>query len=326
MVNRLAFVLSCATSLSIVLPQDDLYAQTYPIKPVRIIVPFAAGGGTDIIARMVGQKLSDGLGQTFIIDNRAGANGIIGSELVAKSPPDGYTIVFATSATHAINPTFYPKLPYDAIKDFSPVVNVAHTAFILSVHPSITATSVKELIALAKSKPGALNYASAGMGNSTHLAGELFCMLTGVKMIHIPYKGSGPAMAETLAGQTALTFDSMQASMPHISTKRLRPLAITAKARSPAISYLPTIAEAGVPGAEAGTWYGLLAPASTPDAVVAKLNAEVIKVLAMADARDRLSTVGVEPLGTTPEEFADQIRSDVLKWGKIIRAANLRAE
>ena len=324
--NRLTHSINAALCAAAVAAPNPVHAQIYPAKSVRIVVPFAAGGGTDIVARLIGQKLTDGLGQTFIVDNRAGANGIIGSELVAKSPPDGYTLVFATSATHAINPTFYSKLPYDAVKDFAPVVNVAYSAFILSVHPSIPVHSVKDLIALAKSKPGELSYASAGMGNSTHLAGELFCMLAGVRMVHIPYKGSGPAMAETIAGQTAATFDSMQASMPHIAAKRLRPLAITAATRSPVIANLPTIAEAGVAGAEAGTWYGLLAPATTPRAIVLKLNAEVIKALALADARERLSTVGVDPIGNTPEQFADEIKSDIQKWGRTIRTANVRAD
>lgn len=301
-------------------------AQTYPQKTVRIVVPFAAGGGTDIIARLVGQKVGDGLGQSFIVDNRAGANGIIGTEIVARSPADGYTLMLGTSATHAINPTFYSKLSYDAVKDFSPVVNIAYTAFILSVHPSIPVHSVKDLIALAKARPGELSYASAGMGNSTHLAGELFGMLAGVRMVHIPYKGSGPAMADTLGGQTAATFDSMQASIPHIKTNRLRPLAITAARRSPAIPDLPTIAEAGVPGAEAGTWYGMLAPASTPRAIVVKLNAEVIRALALPDVRERLAAVGVDPIGNTPEQFAEEIKSDIVKWGKTIRVANVRAD
>jgi tripartite-type tricarboxylate transporter receptor subunit TctC len=301
-------------------------AQTYPVKTVRIVVPFAAGGGTDIIARLVAQKLTESLGQTFIVDNRAGANGIIGTELVAKAPADGYTLMLGTSATHAINPTFYSKLSYDAVKEFAPVTNIAYTPFILSVHPSIPARNIKELIALAKARPGELSYASAGMGNSTHLAGELFCMLARVRMTHIPYKGSGPAMTDTLAGQTAATFDSMQASMPHIKVNRLRPLAITAAKRSPVIADLPTIAEAGVPGAEAGTWYGMLAPAATPRAVVLKLNAEVIKALAQPDARDRLATVGVDAIGNTPEQFADEIKSDILKWGKTIRTAHVRAD
>ncbi|NBR30216.1 MAG: tripartite tricarboxylate transporter substrate binding protein, partial [Betaproteobacteria bacterium] len=267
----IAFVICVAIECIPVIAQ----AQPYPGKPVRVVVPFAAGGGTDIMARLVAQKLTEGLGQTFVVDNRAGANGIIGSELVAKAPSDGYTIMLGTSATHAINPAVYAKLSYDPLKDFTPVSNLAYSAFVLSVHPSVPARSVKELIALAKSRPEQITYASAGLGNSTHLAGELFCMLAGVRMVHVPYKGSGPAMVDTVAGQTAATFDSMQASVPHIKLNRLRALAITSAARSPVLALLPTISEAGVPGAEAGTWYGMLAPAAVPRAVITKLNSEV---------------------------------------------------
>jgi tripartite-type tricarboxylate transporter receptor subunit TctC len=301
-------------------------AQAYPAKTVRMIVPFAAGGGTDIIARLVAQKLTESLGQTFIVDNRAGANGIIGTELVAKAPPDGYTILLGTTATHAINISVYSKLPYDPVKDFAPITNLAYSAFIISVHPSIPARSIKELVALAKARPGQISYASAGMGNSTHLAGELFCMLAGIKMVHVPYKGSGPAMVDTVAGQTAATFDSMQASVPHIRTNRLRPLAITATTRSPVLPDLPTIGEAGVPGAEAGSWYAMFAPAATPRPIVLKLNAEIIKALALPDVRDRLATVGVDPIGNSPEQFATELQSEILKWGKTARIANVRTE
>ncbi len=316
----------CACAATSALVSAHSGAQDYPTKPVRLIVPFAAGGGTDIIARLVGQKMTESLGKTFIIDNRAGANGIIGTEIVAKAPPDGYTIMLGTTATHAINISVYAKLPYDPVKDFAPITNLAYSAFIISGHPSIPAKSIKELIGLARARPGQISYASAGLGNSTHLAGELFCMLAGISMVHVPYKGSGPAMADTLAGQTAVIFDSMQASIPHIKLKRLRPLAITAMARSPVIPELPTIGEAGVPGAEAGSWYGMLAPGSTPRAVVMKLNTEILKALALPDVRDRLATVGVEPIGNTPDQFAAEIQSEILKWGKTVRIAKVRAD
>jgi tripartite-type tricarboxylate transporter receptor subunit TctC len=316
--------LLCALALGAASP--SLVAQAYPSKTVRVVVPFAAGGGTDIIARLVGQKLGDSLGQRFLIDNRAGANGIIGTEIVAKSAPDGYTIVLGTTATHAINGSVYAKLPYDPVKDFAPVTNLAYSPFIISVHPSIPVRNIGELIALAKQRPGQISYASAGTGNSTHLAGELFSMLAGVRLVHVPYKGSGPAMADTLGGQTAAIFDSMQASMPHITVKRLRPLALTATARSPVIPDLPTVSEAGVPGAEAGSWYGMFAPAATPKPVVAKLNAEIIKALALKDVRERFALVGVDPIGNTPEQFAAELQSEILKWGKTARIANVRAE
>jgi tripartite-type tricarboxylate transporter receptor subunit TctC len=301
-------------------------AQVYPSKSVRVVVPFASGGGTDIMARLLAQKLTETLGQTFIVDNRAGANGIIGTEIVAKAPADGYTIMMGTSATHAINIAVYSKLSYDPVKDFTPISNLAFSAFIISVHPSIPANSIRELIALAKARPNQITYASAGLGNSTHLAGELFCMLAGVRMVHVPYKGSGPAMVDTVAGQTAATFDSMQASIPHIKLNRLRPLAITAVARSPVLPNLPTIAEAGVPGAEAGTWYGLLAPAATPRAIVNKLNTEVVRALALPDVRERLAGFGVDVIGGSPEQFAADIKSDIVKWSNTVNVAKIRIE
>ena len=320
------FATACAFVIaSAALPAPAL-AQGYPGKPVRIVVPFAPGGGTDIIGRLIARQLNDSLGQRVIIDNRAGANGIIGTELVARAVPDGHTIMLGTTATHAINASFYSKLPYDPVKDFAPITNLAYSPFIVSVHPSIPVNSLRELIALAKQRPQQITYASAGLGNSTHLAGELFSMIAGVRMVHVPYKGSGLAMADTVAGQTAATFDSMQASMPHIKTNRLRPLAITAVARSPVIPHLPTIAEAGVPGAEAGSWYGMLAPAGTPAQVIARLNADIIKALAVSDVRQKLAVVGVEPIGSTPEQFAAEIKSEIVKWGKTVRAANVRAD
>ena len=302
------------------------HAQTYPAKPVRFIVPFAAGGSADIVARIIAPKLGEQLGQTIVIDNRPGASAIIGVEAGAKAPPDGYTVTLGGFSSHVINAFLFPKLPYDPVRDFVAITVLTRIPNLLSAHPSVPVKTMRELIALAKAHPGELSYASAGMGNSTHLAGELFGMLAGVRMVHIPYKGSGPAMADTLGGQTAATFDSMQASMPHIKTNRLRPLAITAARRSPVIPDLPTIAEAGVPGAEAGTWYGMLAPASTPRAIVVKLNAEVIRALALPDVRDRLAAVGVDPIGSTPEQFAEEIKSDIVKWGKTIRVANVRAD
>lgn len=315
----------CALGAIILFP-GAAQAQAYPAKAVRVIVPFAAGGGTDIMARLLAQKFTESLGQTFVVDNRAGANGIIGSELVARSPADGYTIVLGTSATHAINVAVYAKLGYDPVKDFAPISNLAYSAFIISVHPSIPARNIKEFIALAEARPGLITYASAGLGNSTHLAGELFSMLAGVRMVHVPYKGSGPAMADTLGGQTAAIFDTMLATMPHVKSNRLRPLAITAAVRSSVISDLPTIGEAGVPGAEAGTWYGMLAPAATPRTIITRLHGEAVKALAAPDVRGRLATVGVDPTGGTPEQFAADIKADIVKWSNTARVAKVRFE
>ncbi len=320
------FAISVCTAGAGAIMPATVCAQAYPAKAVRVIVPFAAGGGTDIMARLLAQKLTESLGQTFIVDNRAGANGIIGSELVARAPADGYTIMLGTSATHAINIAVYARLPYDPVKDFAPISNLAYSAFIISVHPSIPARSIKEFIALAKARPGQVTYASAGLGNSTHLAGELFSILAGVRMVHVPYKGSGPAMTDTLGGQTAAIFDTLLATTPHVKLNRLRPLAITAAARSPVFADLPAIGEAGVPGAEAGTWYGMLAPAATPRANIMKLHGEVVKALASPDVRGRLATVGVDPTGGTPEQFAADIKSDIVKWSDTARVAKVRVE
>ena len=300
--------------------------QGYPNRVVRIVNPFPAGGGQDVLLRPLAQKLSESLKQAFVVDNKPGANGMIGTEIVAKSAPDGYTLLGGTTGALAMNAVVQPRLPYDPLKDFAPISNYADSAFILSVHPSVPVQSVMELVALAKARPGQLTYATFGVGSSSHLVAELFSMRAGIKMVHVPYKGSAPAVADLLAGQVMLMFDSMQSQMPQVRAKRLRALGLAAEKRSPAAPEVPTIAEAGLPGVLGGSWYGLLAPAGTPREVIARLHAELMRALADPEVRERFTSVGTEVVGNTPEEFAAQIRADIEKWGSVVRTAGIRAE
>jgi len=297
----------------------------YPDRPIRLIVPIAPGGGTDILSRIVGQKLSQSVGQQIVIDNRPGAGSIIGTDIVAKSPPDGYTLVMVFPA-HAINVTLYPKLPFDPVKDFTPVALVADATYILMVHPSLPVKSVKELIALARKRPGELNYASAGNGSSPHLAAELFKSMAHVNILGIPYNGGGPAIAATLAGEAHMTFGVMAAALPFVKNGRLRGLGTSGAHRSPLTPDLPTIDEAGVPGYEADAWYGLLAPAQTPEPVVARLDREIKAILQLPDVRERLAGLGFEPMQSTPQQFAAFIRSEIPKWAKVVKDAGARAD
>jgi len=302
------------------------YAQDYPNKPVRMVVPFPPGGTTDILARAVGQKLSESWGQQVVIDNRGGAGGNIGTDIVAKSPADGYTLLMGTVGTHAINASLYGKLPFDPIKDFAPVTLVASVPNVLVVNSTVDSKSVKELIALAKSKPGQLAFASSGNGTSIHLAGELFKSMTGTAMLHIPYKGSAPAIAELLGGQTNMMFDNLPSAMPHIKSGRLRALAVTSVRRSPALPDIPTIAETGISGYEASSWFGVLAPAGTPKDVVAKIQADIAKALNAPEIKERLSGQGAEPVGNTPEQFAEHIKAESAKWAKVVRDSGAKVD
>ena len=297
----------------------------YPTKPIRLIVPFPPGGGSDALSRILGPKLSEGLGQQLVIENRPGAGANIGAEVAAKSPADGYTLLMGNVA-HTINATLYAKLGYDLIKDFAPVCLLASTPNIVVVHPSVPARSVKELIALARARPGALDVASSGAGSSAHLAGELFKSMAGIKMNHVPYKGGGPAVIALLSGEVSVGFATTPSVIQHVKNGRLRALAVTTAKRSPSTPDLPTVSEAGLKGYEAGTWYGLLVPSATPKEVVSRLNAESMKALATADVKQRLDNAGFEPIGTTPEQFGAYIRSETEKWGKVVRAAGVRVE
>jgi tripartite-type tricarboxylate transporter receptor subunit TctC len=301
-------------------------AQTYPSKPIRIINPYPAGGGMDFLIRPISQKMGENLKTTFFVDNRPGANGMIGMELAAKAPPDGYTLVVSTTGAMPMNAAIYPKLPYDPVRDYAPISNFADSAFVLSVHPSVPVATVKDFIALAKARPAQITYASFGMGSSPHFGGELFSMMAGVKLIHVPYKGSAPSVAALVSGEVMSSFDSMQSTMPFIRAHRLRVLGLGALKRSPAAPDIPTIAEAGVPGFEVGSWYALLAPANTPRDIVMKLHAEVVKALAVPEVNEHIRSSGAEPVGNTPEEFAAQIRSDIAKWAKVAQTAKIRAE
>jgi tripartite-type tricarboxylate transporter receptor subunit TctC len=304
---------------------ESAFAQTYPVRPIRMIVAYPPGGGTDIVGRMMGQRLGENLGQTVVVDNRGGATGNIGTEIAAHATADGYTLLMGNVAPNAINVSLFKKLPFDPVKDFAPVSLVAVTPNILVVQPSSPVKTVKDLIALAKSKPGTLNFPSAGVGSSSHLAGEMLKSMAGIDMVHVPYKGGGPALVALLSGQVQLMFATLPAAMPHVKSGKLRPVAVTTSHRSQALPELPTIAESGVAGYEAATWYGLLAPAGTPKAIVDRLHAEIVKILA-TDTRQRLAAQGFEPAGTTPAEFAGYIKSEIVKWVKVIKAAGIRPE
>jgi tripartite-type tricarboxylate transporter receptor subunit TctC len=301
-------------------------AQIYPAKPIRMIVAYPPGGGTDIVGRMLAQKLTETLGRSVVVENRGGASGNIGTELAARAAPDGYTILMGNVAPNAINVSLFKSLPFDPVADFAPVSLVASTPNILVVHPSTPVRAVKALIALAKAKPGTLNFASAGVGSSSHLAGELFRVLAGADIVHVPYKGAGPAMVDVLSGQVQLYFATMPAAMPHVKSGKLAPVAVTSVARSQALPELPTIAESGVPGYEASTWYGVLAPAHTPGAAVARLHENIVRILAVPETRERLADQGFEPVGSSPEEFGAYIKSEIAKWGKVIGDAGIRPE
>ncbi len=300
------------------------FAQTYPAKTVRIVVGYPPGGPTDVIARTVAQKLTIALGQQVIVDNRPGASGMIGAEQVVKAAPDGYTLL-TVPITYAVTPSVYPKMPYDAEKDLAPVALVASSPFILVVHPTLPVKTVKELIALAKSRPGQINYASASTGGMPHLAGELFNMMTGVKLTHIPYKGAAPATVDLLAGQVSLMFNNMLSAMPLVKANKLRAVAVTSLKRSAAIPELPTIAET-VKGFEASGWYGAFAPAATPKDIIAKLNAEINKLMRLPDVAQRLAGDGVEAASMTPAEFGAYLHSEIAKWGRVVQISGTKVD
>lgn len=319
-------VKAAMVATTLVASVSGAYAADYPNKPIRIVVPFAAGGTTDFLARAIAQDLGTSMGTTVVVDNRPGAGGNIGSDLVAKSVPDGYTLLLGTVGTHAINASLYKKMPYDTVKDFAPISLVASVPNILAVHPSVPAKSVKELIALAKAKPGVLAFASSGNGSSIHLSGELFKSMTDVDMVHVPYKGSGPALTDLVGGQVQLMFDNMPSSFPHVKAGRLRALAVTSPKRSPAAPDVPTIAEAGVPGYESVAWFGILAPAGTPPEIVKKLNTEIAKTLKSPEVMTRLASQGAEPVSNTPEQFAAYIKSEMTKWAKVVKTSGAQVD
>ncbi len=301
------------------------YAQAYPDRPVRLIVPFPPGGGTDITARIISPELRNRLGKPIVIDNRGGASTIIGTDLGAKSTPDGHTILIVT-ATFAVNPSLHATLPYDSIKDFAPITQLTSLPYIVVAHPSLGIATVKELIGLAKSKPGRLTYASTGNGSAAHLATEMFNASAGTQLVHVPYKGSAPALADLIGGHVSLYFGSMPALIPQVRAGKLRAIAVTGAKRVPSAPDVLTIAEAGVPGYDFTAWYGLLAPAGTAPRIVNRLYVESKRVLELSDVRERLMTDGSEPVGSTPAEFAALIRSEIAKYAKVVKQANIKTE
>ncbi|TMI35447.1 MAG: tripartite tricarboxylate transporter substrate binding protein [Betaproteobacteria bacterium] len=301
-------------------------AQEYPRKAIRLIVPFAPGGGNDTVARAIAQSAGASLGQPVVVDNRAGAGGMLGAELAARAPPDGYTLFLGGVGSHAVNPNLHAKLPYDPVKDFAPITLIASAPSVLVVNPSLPARTLAEFTALAKASPGRINYASNGNGSSAQLAAVLYESMAGVQMVHVPYKGLAPALVDLLAGEVQAMFSSVVAIVPNIKAGRLRALAVTGKRRAALLPEVPTLDESGVPGYEAGSWYGILAPAGTPQAVVAKLHEAIVRALAQPEVRERLVSEGAEVIGSTPEAFAAHITAELARMGKLIRDAGIRME
>jgi len=295
----------------------------YPVKPIRIIVAYTPAGTTDILARAIGQKFTETWKQPVIVENRPGANGNIGTEAAAKAPADGYTLLMGTAGTHSVNPGLYPKLPYDPVKDFAPVSLTAIVPNILVVHNSLPAKNVQELIAYAKKNPGKLSFGSPGIGSTGHLSTELFKSLAGIDMVHVAYKGSAPTLQDLMGGQVQVVIDNIPPYLPHVKAGKIRALAVTPGRRSPAIPDLPTMAEAGVKGYEASTWFALFAPADTPQEIVDKLSEETRRILALPDVREKLLSLGAQPSGSTPQELARFVESEIAKWGRVIRSANV---
>jgi tripartite-type tricarboxylate transporter receptor subunit TctC len=313
-------------SIAMLLPWSGAWSQAYPAKPIRFIVPFPAGGGADIFARLIGRKLGEQVGQQFVVDNRAGASGIIGCEVVARSAPDGYTLLMGTTGTHTTNPAVFSRLPYDPLKDFAPVSLVAESPFLLLVHPSLPVFNLKDLIAFARARPGQLTYASSGTGSSSHLGFELFNLMAGIKGVHVPYKGLAPATVDTISGYVTMTWNSITASMPYLKNRQLKALGNGSARRSALLPDVPTISEAGLPGFELGSWYGVFAPAGTSADIVRRLRNEVVKAVNDPALKEQFSALSAEPVGSTPEEFTVVLKRDLVKWAKVARQANVKAD
>ncbi|MEO7727070.1 MAG: tripartite tricarboxylate transporter substrate binding protein [Burkholderiales bacterium] len=301
------------------------HAQDYPAKPIRMIVPFSPGGPVDIVARLTAQKMADEFSQQIVVDNRAGGGGNIALEIVAKSVPDGYTLLMGANGTNAINPSLYPKLPVDPVRDLVPIGMVAASPMILVTHPSVPANSVKELIALAKAKPGTINFASSGSGSTAQLSSELFKSMTGINIVHIPYKGAGPALTDLVGGQVQMMFTGISSTLPHVKSGRLKALAVSSEKRAPILPDVPTVNEE-VAGYEVATWYGLFGPVRLPKQYVTKLNQTLAKIFATPDARQRLTALGAEPITMSPEQFAAAVRKEVAKWAKVIKESGVRPD
>jgi len=327
----LAFVTCLAVALgysatALAQPASTGSGQAYPSKPIRLVIPYPPGGGADTIGRPLAQKMSEKLGQQLVVENRGGANGNIGMEHVARAAPDGHTIVLALTAQLAINPALYGKVPYDPVRDYAPITLFGTGTYILVVHPSLPVKSVKDLIALAKAQPGQIAYSSSGNGSGGHLAAELLNSMAGIKMLHVPYKGGGPALVDLIAGQVQVLFSTQLASWPHIQSGRIRALAVSTAKRPASIPDLPTVAEAGLPGYDAGVWYGILAPAGTPREIIARLNAEIVRALNAPDFRKFLVGNAIDPIGSPPEELGQYIKSELVKWARVVKDAGVRVD
>jgi tripartite-type tricarboxylate transporter receptor subunit TctC len=323
--RRIARLVIPAVALTLMAAGANAQTQAYPGKPIRWIVPFPPGGSTDLLARVVGQKLTESWGQQVIVENRGGAGGTLGAAEAARAPADGYTLLMG-AIHHTIATSVYPKLPYDFQRDFAPITVVAIVPNVLVVNPAVPAKSTKELIAYAKANPGKLTYGSAGMGTAHHLIGEVFNLRAGTEIVHVPYKGSAPAVADLIGGQVSIMYDTVASCLPHVKSGKLRPLAVATAKRSSALPDVPTIAESALPGFEVTTWFGALAPAKTPPEIVARLNAEMVKILGMPDVTKRLLEAGAEPVGNTPAQMAAQIKRETEEFGKIVKQAKITAE
>src|SRR4051794_36960755 len=305
---------------------SSAFSQNYPSRTARMIVPWTAGGTADLMARVASQKFSESFGQQFVVDNRPGAGGLIGTEQVAKAPPDGLTLLLATTAPNSVAPSLYAKLPFDPVKDFASISLMATTCYVLSVHPSMPVSNARQLVALAKSRPGQLTFSSPGSGTPNHLSGEMLKMLTGIDMQHVPFKGSAQAISDVIGGQIALSFENIVVASPFVKSGRIKALAVTSAKRASALPSVQTMAESGVPGFEAIGWFGVVAPAATPKDIVAKLNSEMARMLAAPDIKERISNLGAEVVSTTPEGMDQFNRAQIALWGKVVKASGARAE
>ena len=321
-----ALLLLCISHAALAQTTSTGSGQAYPIKPVRLIVPFAAGGGTDLVARTLSQRLTESLGQTVVVENRGGAGGVIGADLVAKSAPDGYTLVMGTPGSMTINPNLTAKMPYDTLRDFAPVSLATISPFVLTVHPSLPVSNFKAFIAFAQSQPGRLNYGTSGNGSVAHLSTEYLKVLAKIDLVHVPYKGSSLALTDTLAGQLQVLFDNLPVVQPHVKTGKLRLMGVGTQQRSALIPGAPTISESGVPGFEASTAFGVLAPAHTPAAVITRLSQEIVRILQTPEIKDRLAAQGLEAVGSTPQQYDAHLRAELAKYARIVKSAGIKAE
>ena len=322
--DRLSTLASLVTAM--LLAASGAYAQDYPTRPIRLVVPFAPGGGTDLLARTIAQKLNDAWGKPVVVDHRTGGTGAVGTGLVAKASPDGYTLLIVTNSTHVIAPSLITDLPFDPVKDFNAITIVATGPNVLVAHPSVPANSIKELVALAKARPAVLNYASPGQGSSGHMAAELFKMVTGTDIVHVPYKGAAAALTDLLGGHVQLYFSGPAAVIPHLGSRKIKALAVAYPRRTAGLDDVPTFIEAGYPAVEGEAWFGLLTTAGTPRFVIDKLNREVVRIMLLPEVRERFLTAGLETVGSSPQQFSQLIRADLAKWQRVVKASGIRAD